>query len=235
MKIGIVIPAYNEEASILSCLTAIQAAIEQLSSSIEVLLLVVLDSCTDQTLSYIQQREVNYLITEMQCVGLARDLGIRHLIAQGVQWIACTDADSKVEPDWLQQQLNHQPADMICGIVVIDEWSHLSAHTKQKYLNLYQDQMDHQHIHGANLSFSAQAYMAVGGFAALRCHEDVELVNKFQVASYNLIWSNQVRVITSSRLEARACEGFASFLNNLEAQALTIDCDRKKASLNIFL
>lgn len=216
MKIGVVIPACNEEASMLACLTALQIAIDHLTPTIEVLSVVVLDSCTDQTVKYVQQAQVDYLTTSVRCVGQARDLGIRHLIAQGADWIACTDADSQVNPDWLEQQLSHQPVDMICGVVEIKDWKDLSMQTKQHYLAHYQDQMQHRHIHGANLSFSAKAYINVGGFAALTCHEDVDLVRRFEAANYRLVWSNWVRVITSSRLQARTSEGFASFLNQLE-------------------
>ena len=80
--------------------------------------------------------------------------------------------------------------------------------------------MGHQHIHGANLSFSSKAYLNVGGFAPLACHEDVDLVNRFKAQGYDILWSNKVRVTTSSRLEARASEGFAAFLNNLEQSDL---------------
>nr|WP_254423181.1 hypothetical protein [Psychrobacter sp. DAB_AL32B] len=76
--------------------------------------------------------------------------------------------------------------------------------------------MGHHHIHGANLSFSSDAYVAVGGFAHIACHEDVDLVRRFEAQSYAITWSNRVRVMTSSRLQARATEGFAAFLNNLE-------------------
>ena len=73
---------------------------------------------------------------------------------------------------------------------------------------------------GANLSFSSDAYLAVGGFAHIPCHEDVDLVRKFKAEDFSMIWSNRVRVTTSSRLQARASEGFAAFLNNLEQKNL---------------
>jgi len=46
------------------------------------------------------------------------------------------------------------------------------------------------------------------------------LVNRFKAQGYDILWSNKVRVTTSSRLEARASEGFAAFLNNLEQSDL---------------
>lgn len=41
--------------------------------------------------------------------------------------------------------------------------------------------MDHQHIHGvhgANLSFSAEAYIQAEGFEPIPCHEAVSLIEK---------------------------------------------------------
>lgn len=227
IKIGIVIPAHNEATTITNCLAAVQAAIEQLPSTIMATVLVVLDSCSDDTLALVQSAkdernergDIDYLCCDYQCVGQVRDLGIRHAIASGATWIACTDADSVVPPDWLIQQVAHikdQPTDMICGVVSVDSWAHLAPKTRQAYVSHYQDMMGHRHIHGANLSFSSEAYLAIGGFAPLPCHEDVDLVKKFETQGYTITWSNRVRVITSSRLQARATEGFAAFLADLE-------------------
>ena len=234
IKIGIVIPAHNEAKTITKCLASVQTAIEQLPSTITATMLVVLDSCNDDTLALvksaqvksaqgkntkIESADINYLCCDYQCVGQVRDLGIRHAIASGATWLACTDADSVVTPDWLIQQIAHikdQPTDMICGVVSVDSWAHLTPQTRKDYIAHYQDKMGHRHIHGANLSFSAESYLAVGGFAPLPCHEDVDLVKRFESKGYAITWSNRVRVITSSRLQARATEGFAAFLANLE-------------------
>lgn len=219
LKIAIIIPAHNEAATIVECVKSVRAAIDQLPSKVSAYLLVVLDSCTDATLSHIKSMDVDYLSCDYHCVGRVRDLGIRHGISGGANWLACTDADSIVPLDWLTQQIAHitqQPTDMICGVVSVDSWAHLTIQTQEAYLAHYQDAMDHRHIHGANLSFSAQAYLAVGGFKPLACHEDVDLVKKFESQNYDITWSNKVRVITSSRLQARATEGFAAFLANLD-------------------
>ena len=219
MKIGIVIPAHNEAETIAQCLASVQTAIEQLPATIEASILVVLDSCTDDTLSIVQAAGVDYLCCHHQCVGQVRDLGIRHAIAQGATWLACTDADSTVPMDWLVQQMEHldqRKTDMICGVVSVDNWGQLSAQTQKAYMAHYQDKMGHRHIHGANLGFSRDAYLAIGGFAPLTCHEDVDLVNRFRARRYAITWSNRVRVSTSSRLQARAKEGFGAFLANLE-------------------
>lgn len=221
--IGIVIPAHNEEQHLPACLQSIRQAIAELGPlSEKVRVLVVLDSCTDQSLQQVKQAGVEYMCCTAHCVGKARDIGVRYLIEAGARWIACTDADTRVDTQWLKQQLQHQPADVICGVVEVDDWQQLSAMTRQRYLKHYHDHMGHRHIHGANLSFSADAYLNAGGFAALKCHEDVKLVERMLEQHCQVIWSNRVRVITSSRLNARAPQGFAAFLNQLE----TVHCQK---------
>lgn len=223
IKIAIVIPAHNEAMTIASCLASVQTAIRQLPSTITVYPLMVLDSCTDDTAFIVKTAGVDYIHAEFRCVGRTRDLGIRHAISHGATWISCTDADTVVNKDWLIQQIEHitqQATDMICGVVSVDSWAHLSPQTQEAYMAHYQDKMGHHHIHGANLSFSAKTYLAVGGFSPLPCHEDVDLVKKFEAQGYTIIWSNRVRVMTSSRLQARASEGFAAFLKNLERSNL---------------
>lgn len=225
--IGIVIPAHNEQDHLLACLTALEQSINALHHVKGLVhVVVVLDRCSDDSLHITQQFYANclprtnvlwdYLQCDDQCVGQARALGVQQVIDQGARWIACTDADSRVHPDWLSQQLKQQPADAICGVVEVDSWQHLSLETQQRYVQHYQDRHNHQHIHGANLSFSAAAYQSVGGFLPLNCHEDVRLIERMREQGLNIVWSNVVRVTTSSRLMARAPEGFAAFLNHLE-------------------
>ncbi|WP_201607926.1 glycosyltransferase [Psychrobacter okhotskensis] len=219
MRIGIVIPAHNEAMTIAKCLASVQSAIDQLPSTIKAYPLVVLDSCTDDTQKLVKATGVDYLCCNYHCVGQVRDIGIRYAIENGATWLACTDADSVVPMDWLVQQIEHiiyQPTDMICGVVDIDSWAHLTPQTREDYIAHYQDRMGHRHIHGANLSFNSEAYLAVDGFTHLPCHEDVDLVKKFEDQGYAITWSNRVRVLTSSRLKARTTEGFAVFLANLE-------------------
>jgi len=222
--IGIVIPACNEQQYLEKCLHYIRLAIQALpTSSREVRVLVVLDNCNDQSLDIVQNAGVDYLQCNFGCVGKARDLGVCHLINSGATWIACTDADTCVDTQWLLQQLNHQPADAICGVVEVDSWLNFSILTRKKYLAHYQDVMNHTHIHGANLSFSSTAYLQTGGFKALCCHEDVDLIQRMRNLNLKIIWTNLVRVKTSSRLNARAPEGFSSFLHQLEITSRVVE------------
>lgn len=219
-KIGVVIPAHNEQDHIGACLHAIQRAITTLQQEhdVDVGVVVVLDDCSDLTAERVAQTGIATLSCQVRNVGQARALGITQVMNWGAEWLACTDADSCVDADWLLAQYRHWQQEqlaMICGVVYVADWGTLSADVQRDYLAHYRDQMGHRHIHGANLAFSAQAYQQVGGFSALPCHEDVDLVKRFVAAQLPICWSNQVRVATSSRLEARAPEGFAHFLTQL--------------------
>ncbi len=76
MRMAVVVPAYNEAETLGACLAAIQQAIAQLPPAVsEVKVLVVLDSCDDQSVEIVQQAGIDYLCCEVRCVGKARDLG----------------------------------------------------------------------------------------------------------------------------------------------------------------
>jgi len=225
-KIGVIIPACNEEAEIESCLQALERARQHFYSKgistkeIDIQILVVLDSCTDGTAEKISSYNILTISCSYRCVGKTRDLGIQYLIEKGCDWICCTDADSRVHPDWFENMQLHQPTHVICGVVEIANWEHLSSSTKQQYLRHYQDRMGHRHIHGANLSFRASSYKRLGGFKPMPCHEDVDLVKRAEQIGLHITWSNQLRVITSSRLISRVCDGFSQFLWGIERQNL---------------
>lgn len=219
LVIGIVVPVHNEEEDIAACIRSIQMSIKQIDHlDIPVQTIFVVDSCTDQSLNIIQMHQQDFIECDYRCVGQARDLGVKALIERGVTWIASTDADSMVHRDWLQHQIDHQPTDVICGVVEIEKWGNLSVAIKHKYIQHYQDRMGHSHIHGANLAFCRDAYIRVGGFDAITCHEDVNLIEKFMANNYLITWSNKVRVVTSSRLHARAPQGFSDFLKTLNVE-----------------
>ncbi len=144
-KIGVVIPACNEEAEIASCLQALEQAKQHFYSkgistkAIDIQILVVLDSCTDGTAEKISSYNILTISCSYRCVGKTRDLGIQYLIEKGCDWICCTDAD---------------------------------------------------------------------------------LVKRAEQIGLHITWSNQLRVITSSRLISRVCDGFSQFLWGIERHNL---------------
>ena len=121
--IGILIPAHNEEALLDDCLRAARIAANHpglLGEAVQIL--VVLDSCSDASAAIAQAHEVHCLHVQARNVGHARGVGAGYLLEQGARWISCTDADSRVAPDWLVAQLA-QGCDAVCGTVTVDAWS----------------------------------------------------------------------------------------------------------------
>ena len=213
--IGILIPAHNEEDLIEECIrAALRAGCHERLEGETVLVLVVLDSCTDRSSAIVERYPVHSLKIEARNVGQARAAGARFLLERGVRWISCSDADSRVAKDWLVAQLA-LGADAVCGTVTVDQWTADFDESAQiRYHQHYQARDGHRHIHGANLGISAEAYQRAGGFEALACDEDVQLVRQLELSGANIAWSHQPQVLTSARLDSRARGGFGDFLRN---------------------
>ena len=217
--IGVVVPANDEESSIGRCLDALAATARHPGLQGEAVeIVVVLDACRDATGPIAAAHGATCIAVEARNVGIARAAGASALIARGARWLAFTDADSAVAPDWLARQVE-SVADAVCGVVCIDDWGDYGSEARASYLAGYVDADHHRHVHGASLGVSSAAYLRVGGFAPLRCSEDVELVRRLHVQGAKIRWTNAVRVSTSARRVARAPDGFAAHLRQLEQRA----------------
>lgn len=214
--IGILIPAHNEEDLLEECIrAALRAACHERLEGETVLVLVVLDSCTDRSSEIVDRYPVQSLAIEARNVGQARAAGARFLLDRGVRWISCSDADSRVAKDWLVAQLA-LGADAVCGTVTVDQWNIAFDESAQiRYHQHYQARDGHRHIHGANLGISAEAYQRAGGFEPLACDEDVQLVRQLERCGANIAWSQRPQVLTSARLDSRARGGFGDFLRDM--------------------
>ena len=212
--IGVAIPAHNEAQVLALCLQSVLCAARALDSAEEVRVVVILDSCTDGTREVAEVFGVDVVATGARNVGHARAAGADYLLSLGVRWLAFTDADTEVGPDWLKHQLA-LGSDAVCGTVAVRDWSchgsaavALAAH----FAASYTDADGHRHIHGANLGVCAQAYRRAGGFAPLACHEDVALVRALEQSGARIAWSARPRVFTSARRQVRARGGFGDAL-----------------------
>ena len=213
--IGVVIPAHNEGERIGAALGAVlRAAAHPALGGEAVGIVVVLDSCSDATEAVVAQHGVAKLVLDARNVGVARARGADLFVEAGARWLAFTDADTVVSPDWLVKQLSEE-ADAVCGLVGVDDWS---AHgldsglVQAHFARHYVDADGHRHVHGANLGVATEAYCRVGGFEPLACSEDVALVQALEAAGARIAWSAGPRVTTSARTDARARGGFGDTL-----------------------
>ncbi|MEE4070046.1 glycosyltransferase family A protein [Pseudomonas viridiflava] len=214
--IGVLIPVHNEERLLDLCLeTVLMAAAHPSLNGERVEVLVVLDSCTDQSAEIARFYGVMTLDIQARNVGQARAQGAAFLLDRGARWLACTDGDSSVACDWLAEQLALD-ADAVCGTVTPGAWDQgVSKAAQTAYNAHYQHRDGHRHIHGANLGVSSMAYLRAGGFPALACHEDVHLVRQLELCGARIAWSCRPRVTTSTRLDSKARGGFGDYLRSL--------------------
>jgi len=210
--IAVVIPAHNEAELAGACLASIQAAAKAPELKGErVLVVMVADSCSDDTARIAEAAGAIAIAVNCRNVGQARAVGAARALDAGARWLAFTDADTVVAGDWLTAQLRLQ-ADAVCGTVAVEDWHDYGERMRIHYARSYEDRDGHRHIHGANLGVCAHAYRRAGGFSPLQTSEDVALVNALIASGANVAWSAAPRVVTSARRNFRAPLGFGATL-----------------------
>ena len=215
--IGVVVPAHDEAALIDACLRSIDRAAAYVRTfRIDVTVHVVCDACSDDTAARVVARGIQPIIANLRNVGAARAIGASAALAAGAEWLAFTDADTRVSPTWLIDQVALD-ADAVCGTIGVEDWGHYGTRMLEHFRASYQDSDDHRHIHGANFGISAAAYRAIGGFASLPSREDVAIVAALVAADFQIAWSAVPRVTTSARADYRAPEGFGATLERVGA------------------
>jgi glycosyltransferase involved in cell wall biosynthesis len=213
--IGIIVPAHDEEDRIESCVQSlVKAATHSALVGEEVEIIVVLDVCRDGTGRLARKLGASTISVKGRNVGLARQAGARAALAKGARWLAFTDADTVVAPDWLAMQLALK-ADAVCGTVGVDDWGMYGERMHRHFQETYTDEDGHSHIHGANLGVCAAAYATAGGFLGLKTGEDVALVEALRASGAKIAWSKSPRVVTSVRANYKAPDGFGARLQTI--------------------
>jgi glycosyltransferase involved in cell wall biosynthesis len=223
-RVGVVVPARNEEALLPDCLDALGGAIEEVVSegAVDVMVVVVLDRCTDRSAEIVAARPwATPVVVDAGNVGLARSVGCAQVLHRhGADrldrlWLASTDADSRVPAGWLTTQLAfaRRGAEVVLGTVDVDDWGDHPTQVARRWRSAYAAVDGHPHVHGANVGCRADAYVAAGGFLALSSDEDVALVSA--LAGRCTVRTGEIPVLTSARRESRAEQGFAAHLAQL--------------------
>jgi glycosyltransferase involved in cell wall biosynthesis len=221
--VGVVVPAHDEEDLLPRCLAAVRRA-ERAIAGIPVHLVVVADACGDRTAAVARAAAATVVEIGARCVGTARAAGIREVLRRtgdldpASVWLATTDADTIVPPYWLVLQLAYASAgwDAVVGSVRVTDWSEHPPAVRRRYEQRYGDGGDsHPHVHGANMGFTARAYLAAGGFGPLATAEDHAFVRSLAAVGGRILHTGEVSVVTSARRLARAPLGFGHLLVTL--------------------
>jgi glycosyltransferase involved in cell wall biosynthesis len=222
--VGAVIPASNEEKTIGRCLRSILSAAERCARCESLWVVVVADSCSDQTVA-IARRALGGKGEVIECAvqspGSARRIGVRavlqHFRGRDPKhlWLANTDADTHVPENWLDTHLTLADvnASGVAGIVELDP-DELRPEVARLYRRTYKLAADgtHEHVHGANLGVRADAYLDVGGWRDVQVSEDHCLWSRLMRRGWSLRSPTSSVVLTSGRLQGRAQGGFADTL-----------------------
>ncbi len=232
-RLSVVLPARNEAGRLGGCLASISAAVAvhaTTGSSVPVDVVIALDSCTDDSLAVVTRHPgIRTVQVREGSVGRARNAGVHSarrqapdgpLPADGLHWVAMTDADTRVPPHWLSTQvrLAEEGADVVVGTVEPDP-AELDGIVLDTWWSRHDLGEDHSHVHGANLGFSVATYDRVGGFPAVPLDEDVVFVRRARALGLRVRATDLHRVTTSARRSGRAPGGFAGYLRSLDSSA----------------
>lgn len=213
--VAIIVPASDEQDTIGECVRSVRVAASTLPASVSFQVLVVADACTDKTERRAARAGAATLAVNWHNVGHARAAGTEAVLhrwgSEGV-WIACTDADSIVPPQWLAAQLQAAARgwDAVAGTVQLTDES-----VREAFEAHYRPVAGHSHAHGANLSVRADAYQQIGGFPPLATGEDEALLSRLHRSGFRVLATAEQPVRTSARLHGRAPAGFAEDLRSL--------------------
>lgn len=222
-NVWVIVPAYNEARLIGSCLGSLAA-----QSDTDFTIVVVDNKSTDET-AHIARKWIEkyphldgHVISESRKgTGAAADEGFRFAIDEGADWIARTDADCLVAPDWIAAiKRNSTRATMLGGKSRVRQDSGMSLE-QRLYLpatveaaRLFgkvrpsnrgrQYKCPYVMCVGNNLAVEAGTYLQSGGFPRLAIEElpipnDRALVNRVRKVSPYVRYAPDMIVYNSVR------------------------------------
>ncbi|WP_236244944.1 glycosyltransferase family 2 protein [Streptomyces sp. CC210A] len=217
----VVVPAYDEEASIGATLAALAA-----QDDTDFTLVVVDNASTDGTADAVRRFArtapfpVHLLHEPQPGPGSAVDTGFRHAAAHGAALLARTDADCLPAPDWtaVARAEFARGAEMLCGRSVprADESPSFAerrllpalvrvAALYGRYRRAHRDpryRTPYVLCHGHNLALTADLYLRCGGAPRSPLREssdDVELLNRAREHSDRVVRAEHLVVRNSLR------------------------------------
>ena len=187
-RVSVVICAYNAAETIEDCLASVDALTYP---DFEVI--VVNDGSRDRT-SEIAQGHAGVRVFDIPNGGLsaARNVGLAHATGQIV---AYTDADTRVDRDWLTYLVQPFLTSDVVGsggpnVVPADDppMAQCIARAPGGPTHVLLDDRTAEHVPGCNMAFTRDALVAIGGFnpVYLRAGDDVDLCWRLQARGWKI-------------------------------------------------
>lgn len=219
--VGVVVPVHDERDLLPACLASVRrAARHPALRGLQVHVVPVLDACSDDS----GDVAPGALEVRARNVGLARAAGFAEVLRREAGrpadriWLATTDADTVAGADWLAVHLALARAgsEVVAGAVRVQDWSEQPRQVRAAFAATYgRPGSGHRHVHGANLSLSAAAYVDAGGVPPLALAEDAALLAALRGRARRITATGRAPVLTSARRESRTSGGFADHLRQL--------------------
>jgi len=208
MKISVVVPTLNESKYIDVCIDSLA---EQTFEDFEV---INVDISDDDTPDKCEQAGWKVLRPSLRGVAVQRKIGFE---AATGEIIASTDADTRLDSEWLAQIAREFDRDSdvvaVYGTVGFYDGNFFYRHLAGAFYTLFllwNRLLKKDHLAGFNFAVRKSAYEAIGGFRPeLTTAEDVDLGLRIK-SEGKLIFSRKVKVSTSAR--RLASEGGLKFL-----------------------
>ncbi len=190
-RVSVVVCAYNAADTVDDCLRAIEGLTYP---DFEILL--VNDGSRDET-SAIARRHPRVRVLDIVNGGLsaARNVGLAH--AEGAV-VAYTDADTRVDRDWLTYLVQPFLTSDVVGsggpnVVPADDppMAQCIARAPGGPTHVLLDDRTAEHVPGCNMAFTREALLAIGGFnpVYLRAGDDVDVCWRLQARGWRIGFS----------------------------------------------
>lgn len=231
--VGVVVPARDENHTIVACVDAVLAAFAWLPANVQPVLCVVADRCTDDTAELVERRaspavrmvrtNAPLTIGEIRAVGFRVVTALLRAHRPWHTWLLSTDADTLVPPDWALRHvlLAESGAAAVAGEVRLAGGPGMSAGVARRYSAVLagaRNGKGHGSVYGANLGVRADAYADVGGFGPVASGEDHDLWQRLCAAGHRCEYADGLTVLTSARRQGRAPGGLSVLLAALDRE-----------------
>jgi len=197
MKISVVIPVYNEEKYIETCLKAI---VDQTVPADEII--IVDNNCTDNTITIAKKFPVKIIKERRQGMIQARNRGFD---AAKFGLISRTDADSIIPKDWLQKirkNFREEEIDALTGPIIFYDLPFKSDLPAVSFLKLMKFVQRGSTLIGPNMALTKKIWRKVRNKVCLddkKVHEDIDLALNILLAKGRIKYDYSLVVKISGR------------------------------------